>query len=75
MTDNTKIAAFEPPISRKVSGRRRVSDDDGLAPTPDFGPWRKEIGPTMRVRPINLRLFGELALKKTGVTRADLRFA
>jgi hypothetical protein len=31
-----------------------------LAPTPDFGPCRKVIGPTKLVRPIVVRLLGEM---------------
>lgn len=73
MTDNTKIGAlegrhptFEPPNSRRTSGGRWVSDDGGIAPRPEIGPWRKEIGPTLCVGPLVLRLFGELALNRTG---------
>jgi len=47
-------------FAKQAQGDRRFTSSDGLSltPTPDYGPWRKAIGPTVRVRPIELRLFG-----------------
>ena len=55
----TKLA-FLPlsPNSRKETLARGGQEVDGLAPGAEIGPWRKQIGPTERVGPIVLRLFG-----------------
>ena len=47
------------PNSRKAIGLLAPSGGGLFAPTPDFGPCRKTIGPTTRVRPIILRLTDE----------------
>ena len=44
------------PNRRKAISLLAPSGSGLFAPTPDFGPWRKTIGPTTRVRPFVLRL-------------------
>ena len=46
------------PNSRKQTGRRWRSPLCLLAPEADIGGCRNKIGPTVRVEPIILRLFG-----------------
>jgi len=45
-----------PPNRRKAIGLLAPIRGGLFAPTPDFGPCRRTIGPTVRVRPIILRL-------------------
>jgi hypothetical protein len=47
-------------FAKQAQSDRLLLAPDGLslAPTPDYGPWRKAIGPTRTVGPIILRLFG-----------------
>jgi hypothetical protein len=44
---------------RKTIGHKRLSGAIRFAPVPDYGYWRKAIGPTVRVRPMILRHVGE----------------
>ena len=57
----TKLA-FLPlsPNSRKEILARGGQEAVMLAPGAEIGPWRNEIGPTKRVGPMGLRLFGGL---------------
>ena len=47
------------PNRRKMTGFLRTSDTVSFAARADYGPCRKAIGPTKRVGPIILRLFGD----------------
>ena len=56
----TKIAfLLLSPNSRKAALARGDQEAVMLAPGTEIGPWRNENGPTKRVGPMGLRLFGE----------------
>ncbi len=55
----TKIAfLLLSPNSRKETLARGGQEAVVLAPGAEIGPWRNENGPTERVGPMGLRLFG-----------------